>query len=146
VKDKTIAAMMNLIREDLALLNVRHEVFSRNGRCTDSAKAIKAGINALTLAGHVYKGTLPPPKGQKPEDWEDREQTLFRSTAVGDDMDRPLVKSDGSYTYFAADVAYLYDKFGRGFDETIFVLGADHGGYVKRLEALARAISGGNCR
>jgi arginyl-tRNA synthetase len=68
---------------------------------------------------------------------------LFRSTAVGDDMDRPLVKSDGSYTYFAADVAYLYDKFGRGFDETIFVLGADHGGYVKRLEALARAISGG---
>ncbi|MGE0282785.1 MAG: arginine--tRNA ligase [Rhizobiaceae bacterium] len=144
VKDKTIDAMMQLIREDLALLNVHHEVFfSELTLHADNAKAIKAGINALTLAGHVYKGTLPPPKGQKPEDWEDREQTLFRSTAVGDDMDRPLVKSDGSYTYFAADVAYLYDKFGRGFDETVFVLGADHGGYVKRLEALAKAISGG---
>jgi len=144
VKDTTIDAMMQLIREDLALLNVHHEVFfSERTLHADNASAIKAGINALTLAGHVYKGTLPPPKGQKPEDWEDREQTLFRSTAVGDDMDRPLIKSDGSYTYFAADVAYLYDKFGRGFDETVFVLGADHGGYVKRLEALAKAISGG---
>jgi len=143
IKDKTIDAMMVLIREDLALLNVHHEVFfSERTLHAYNAKAIRAGINALTLAGHVYKGTLPPPKGEKPTDWEDREQTLFRSTAVGDDMDRPLVKSDGSYTYFAADVAYLYDKFGRGFDETIFVLGADHGGYVKRLEALARAISG----
>jgi len=144
IKDKTIAAMMQLIREDLALLNVHHEIFfSERTLHADNARAIRAGINALTLAGHVYKGTLPPPKGQKLEDWEDREQTLFRSTAVGDDMDRPLVKSDGSYTYFAADVAYLYDKFGRGFDETVFVLGADHGGYVKRLEALAKAISGG---
>ncbi len=144
VKDKTIDAMMQLIREDLALLNVRHEVFfSERTLHADNARAIQSGINALTMAGHVYKGTLPPPKGQKLEDWEDREQTLFRSTAVGDDMDRPLVKSDGSYTYFAADVAYLYDKFGRGFDETVFVLGADHGGYVKRLEALAKAISGG---
>ena len=112
----------------------------------DKAKAIRSAINALTLAGHVYKGTLPPPKGEKPIDWEDREQTLFRSSAVGDDMDRPLVKSDGSFTYFAADVAYLNDKMGRGFDETIFVLGADHGGYVKRLEALARAISGGKLK
>jgi arginyl-tRNA synthetase len=99
-------------------------------------------INELTLRGHVYKGKLPPPKGQLPEDWEDREQTLFRSTEVGDDVDRPLVKSDGSYTYFAADVAYLYDKYERGFEEMVFVLGADHGGYVKRLEALARAVAG----
>lgn len=147
IKDKTIDAMMELIREDLALLNVHHEVFfSERTLHASQAKAIKAGVNALTLAGHVYKGTLPPPKGQKPEDWEDREQTLFRSTAVGDDMDRPLVKSDGSYTYFAADVAYLYDKFSRGFEETVYVLGADHGGYVKRLEALARAISGGKLK
>ncbi|WP_292580311.1 arginine--tRNA ligase, partial [Mesorhizobium sp.] len=78
----------------------------------------------------------------KPDDWEDREQTLFRSTAVGDDMDRALVKSDGSFTYFAADVAYLKDKVERGFVDLIYVLGADHGGYVKRLEALARAVAG----
>ncbi len=81
-----------------------------------------------------------------PEDWEDREQTLFRSTEVGDDMDRPLIKSDGSYTYFAADVAYFKDKFDRGYDEMIYVLGADHGGYVKRLEAVARAVSGGEAK
>ena len=99
--------------------------------------AIRAAINDLTLKGHIYKGKLPPPKGEMPDDWEDREQTLFRSTEVGDDMDRPLVKSDGSFTYFAADVAYLKDKVDRGFDELIYVLGADHGGYVKRLEALA---------
>ncbi len=85
---------------------------------------------------------LPPPKGELPQDWEDREQTLFRSTEVGDDIDRPLVKSDGTYTYFAADVAYFKDKFDRGFERMIFVLGADHGGYVKRLKAVARAIAG----
>lgn len=147
IKDRTIDAMMTLIREDLALLNVNHEVFySERELHADGARQIRSGINALTLAGHVYKGTLPPPKGQKLEDWEDREQTLFRSTAVGDDMDRPLVKSDGSYTYFAADVAYLYDKFRRGFAETVYILGADHGGYVKRLEALAKAISGGSLK
>ena len=95
------------------------------------------------MEGHVYKGTLPPPKGQLPEDWEDREQTLFRSTEVGDDIDRPLVKSDGSFTYFAADVAYLKNKVDRGFEQLIFVLGADHGGYVKRMEALARAMTAG---
>jgi len=89
---------------------------------------------------------LPPPKGEKPDDWEDREQTLFRSTEVGDDMDRPLVKSDGSFTYFAADVAYLKDKVNRGFDELIYVLGADHGGYVKRLEALAKAVTDGRVK
>ncbi|MEZ2333004.1 arginine--tRNA ligase [Mesorhizobium sp. RCC_202] len=143
VKDRTVDAMMVMIREDLALLNVHHDVFfSERTLHADNAKKIRAAIADLTLKGHIYKGKLPPPKGEKPDDWEDREQTLFRSTAVGDDMDRALVKSDGSFTYFAADVAYLKDKVERGFVELIYVLGADHGGYVKRLEALARAVAG----
>ncbi len=143
IKDRTIDAMMVMIREDLALLNVHHDVFfSERTLHADKAKKIRSAINDLTLKGHIYKGKLPPPKGEKPDDWEDREQTLFRSTAVGDDMDRALVKSDGSFTYFAADVAYLKDKVDRGFVDLIYVLGADHGGYVKRLEALARAIAG----
>ncbi|UVK36568.1 arginine--tRNA ligase [Mesorhizobium sp. AR10] len=143
VKDRTIDAMMVMIREDLALLNVHHDVFfSERTLHADNARKIRSAINDLTLKGHIYKGKLPPPKGEKPDDWEDREQTLFRSTAVGDDMDRALVKSDGTFTYFAADVAYLKDKVDRGFVDLIYVLGADHGGYVKRLEALARAIAG----
>jgi arginyl-tRNA synthetase len=143
VKERTIDAMMAMIREDLALLNVHHEVFfSERTLHAENARAIRAAIAELTIKGHIYKGKLPPPKGEKPDDWEDREQTLFRSTAVGDDIDRPLVKSDGQYTYFAADVAYMKDKFDRGFDHVIFVLGADHGGYVKRMEALARAVGG----
>jgi arginyl-tRNA synthetase len=144
VKDRAIDAMMGMIREDLALLNVHHEVFfSERTLHAGDGRAIRAAINDLTLKGYVYKGKLPPPKGQKPEDWEDREQTLFRSTEVGDDIDRPLVKSDGSFTYFAADVGYLKDKVSRGFQYLIFVLGADHGGYVKRMEALAKAVTGG---
>jgi arginyl-tRNA synthetase len=147
VKDRTIDAMMVMIREDLAALNVTHDVFfSERTLHANGAAAIRTAINDLTFKGHVYKGTLPPPKGQLPEDWEDREQTLFRSTELGDDIARPLIKSDGSYTYFAADVAYFKDKFDRGFDEMIYVLGADHGGYVKRLEALARAVSGGSSK
>ncbi|MER8386255.1 arginine--tRNA ligase [Mesorhizobium sp. M1428] len=143
VKDRTIDAMMTMIREDLALLNVHHDVFfSERTLHANNAKKIRSAISDLTLKGHIYKGKLPPPKGEKPDDWEDREQTLFRSTAVGDDMDRALVKSDGTFTYFAADVAYLKDKVDRGFVDLIYVLGADHGGYVKRLEALARAIAG----
>jgi arginyl-tRNA synthetase len=143
VKDRTIDAMMVMIREDLALLNVHHDVFfSERTLHADGARKIRSAINDLTLKGHIYKGKLPPPKGEKPDDWEDREQTLFRSTAVGDDMDRALVKSDGAFTYFAADVAYLKDKVDRGFVDLIYVLGADHGGYVKRLEALARAVAG----
>ncbi|MER9951572.1 arginine--tRNA ligase [Mesorhizobium sp. M0047] len=143
IKDRTIDAMMAMIREDLAMLNVHHDVFfSERTLHADNARKIRSAINDLTLKGHIYKGKLPPPKGEKPDDWEDREQTLFRSTAVGDDMDRALVKSDGSFTYFAADVAYLKDKVDRGFVDLIYVLGADHGGYVKRLEALARAIAG----
>ncbi len=147
VKERVIDAMMAMIREDLAALNVNHDVFFSERALHDNGAArIRTAINDLTFKGHVYKGTLPPPKGQLPEDWEDREQTLFRSTEVGDDLDRPLIKSDGSYTYFAADVAYFKDKFDRGFHEMIYVLGADHGGYIKRLEALARAISDGEAK
>ncbi|MGR9238846.1 arginine--tRNA ligase [Rhizobium leguminosarum] len=147
VKDRTIDAMMVMIRDDLASLNVHHDVFfSERTLHANGAAAIRTAINDLTFKGYVYKGALPPPKGQLPEDWEDREQTLFRSTEVGDDIDRPLIKSDGSYTYFAADVAYFKNKFDRGFDEMIYVLGADHGGYVKRLEAVARGVSDGKAK
>jgi arginyl-tRNA synthetase len=147
VKDRAVAAMMVMIREDLDALNVHHDVFfSERTLHANGAQPIRAAINDLTFKGHVYKGKLPPPKGQLPEDWEDREQTLFRSTEVGDDIDRPLIKSDGSYTYFAADVAYFKNKFDRGFDEMIYVLGADHGGYVKRLEAVARGVSDGKAK
>ncbi|EJL58009.1 MULTISPECIES: arginine--tRNA ligase [unclassified Rhizobium] len=147
VKDRTIDSMMTMIREDLDALNVHHDVFfSERTLHAHGAAAIRTAINDLTFKGHVYKGTLPPPKGQLPEDWEDREQTLFRSTEVGDDMDRPLIKSDGSYTYFAADVAYFKNKFDRDFNEMIYVLGADHGGYVKRLEAVARGVSEGKAK
>ncbi|EKF40998.1 arginyl-tRNA ligase [Nitratireductor indicus C115] len=143
VKDKTIDMMMAMIREDLDALNVKHDVFfSERSLHSGNGGMIRSAINDLTLKGHVYKGKLPPPKGQKPEDWEDRDQTLFRSTAVGDDIDRPLMKSDGSFTYFAADVAYMKDKVDRGFEHLIYVLGADHSGYVKRLQAVARAIAG----
>ncbi|MGB8817618.1 MAG: arginine--tRNA ligase [Rhizobiaceae bacterium] len=141
-KDTAIAAMMELIREDLAALNVHHDAFfSERTLHAGNAAKILSVINDLTLKGHVYRGKLPPPKGEVSEDWEDREQVLFRSTEVGDDIDRPLVKSDGTFTYFAADLAYFRDKFDRGFKEMILVLGADHGGYVKRMEALARAVS-----
>ncbi len=147
VKDRTIDAMMGMIRADLEALNVHHDVFySERTLHVDHARVIRAAINDLTLKGHVYKGKLPPPKGQLPEEWEDREQTLFRSTEVGDDIDRPLMKSDGTFTYFAADVAYFKDKYDRGFNEMIYVLGADHGGYVKRLEAVARAVSDGKAK
>ncbi|WP_295807012.1 arginine--tRNA ligase [uncultured Nitratireductor sp.] len=142
VKDRTVDSMMAMIRDDLAALNIRHDVFfSERSLHAGNGGAIRSAINDLTMNGHVYKGKLPPPKGQKPEDWEDREQTLLRSTEVGDDIDRPLMKSDGSFTYFAADVAYMKDKLDRGFQHLIYVLGADHSGYVKRLQAVARALA-----
>jgi arginyl-tRNA synthetase len=100
-------------------------------------------IEWLRGQGHVYEGRLPPPKSGAVEDWEDREQTLFRSTAFGDDVDRPLKKSDGSYTYFATDIAYHKTKLDRGFAHLIDVWGADHGGYVKRMQAAVKALSGG---
>lgn len=149
VKSVSVDTMMDLIRDDLAALNVRHDVFfsERSLHQMEGDKnRINLAIDDLRDKGFVYLGTMPPPKGQVPDDWEDREQLLFRSTDVGDDIDRPLVKSDGSYTYFAADVAYFLDKYKRGFKEMIFILGADHGGYVKRLQAVAKAVSGGESR
>ena len=141
VRGKAIAMMMDLIKEDLASLNIHHDVFFSE-RSLHESGAIGRTVDLLRQKGFVYEGRLPPPKGQLPEDWEDREQTLFRATEFGDDIDRPLLKSDGSFTYFAADVAYANDKIGRGFDELVYVLGADHGGYVRRLKAVARALAG----
>jgi arginyl-tRNA synthetase len=141
VRSKAIAMMMDLIREDLASLNIKQEVFFSE-KSLHTSNAVPTTIEYLEGKGHIYKGRLDKPKGEVPEDWEDREQTLFRSTALGDDVDRPLRKSDGSYTYFASDVAYSKDKIDRGFSELVYVLGADHGGYVKRLEAVAAALQG----
>lgn len=149
VKDASIDAMMDLIRTDLATLGVRHDVFFSERTLHDGEgdeNAITKTIEKLRGMDLIYQGTLPPPKGVKPEDWEDREQMLFRSTQAGDDVDRALQKSNGDYTYFAADVAYFQDKFARGFAEMIFILGADHGGYVKRMEALGRAVSAGTAK
>jgi arginyl-tRNA synthetase len=143
VKRIAIDAMMAMIRSDLELLEVRHDVFfseaSLQGHNDDK---VRRAIDHLREKGLIYEGTLPPPKGQLPDDWEDREQTLFRATDFGDDVDRPLMKSDGSYTYFASDIAYHFDKFERGFTDQIDVWGADHGGYVKRMQAAVRAMSG----
>ncbi len=149
VGEASIDAMMELIKGDLAALGVKHEVFFSERdlhKQTGYASPISDAISKLEGDGLVYLGTLPPPKGVKDDDWEDREQLLFRSTDVGDDMDRALKKSNGDFTYFAADVGYFADKFGRGFKEMIFILGADHGGYVKRMEALGRAVSGGTAK
>ena len=144
VRDTTIDAMMNLIRGDLATLNITHQVFYSERSLTEgSPSAVDAAISDLSRKGLIYEGRLPPPKGQLPDDWEDREQMLFRSTEFGDDIDRPLVKSDGSPTYFAADIAYHYDKLRRGFRHMIDVWGADHGGYVRRMQAAIKALGGG---
>ena len=142
VRAAAIDAMMAMIREDLAALDIRHEVFfSERSLMQGPTDQIAETIASLRARGLVYEGRLPPPKGQAMEDWEDREQTLFRATEFGDDVDRPLLKSDGSYTYFAADIAYHRSKFERGFLEMIDVWGADHGGYVKRMQAAVRAIT-----
>jgi arginyl-tRNA synthetase len=140
-RDKAIAMMLDLIRDDLASLNIRQEVFFSE-KSLHTSDEVGDTVADLRKAGHVYEGRLPPPKGELPEDWEDREQTLFRATDFGDDMDRPLKKSNGDFTYFASDVAYTRNKIQRGFNELIYVLGADHGGYVKRLEAVAAALKG----
>jgi arginyl-tRNA synthetase len=140
-RDKAIVMMMDLIKDDLASLNIRQEVFFSEKSLHTSGE-VDDTVADLRKAGHVYEGRLPPPKGELPEDWEDREQTLFRATDFGDDMDRPLKKSNGDFTYFASDVAYSRNKIQRGFNELIYVLGADHGGYVKRLEAVAAALKG----
>jgi len=144
VRAKAIAMMMAMIREDLAALNVRHDVFfSERSLIEGATDAVARTLDALRAEGKVYEGRLPPPKGAPVEDWEDREQTLFRATDFGDDVDRPLKKSDGTYTYFASDIAYHKSKWDRGFRHLIDVWGADHGGYIKRMAAAVRAVSGG---
>lgn len=144
VRDKAVSMMMAAIRDDLAALNVRHDVFfSERSLAVGDPSPIAATIRELEGRGLVYRGRLPPPKGQPVEDWEDREQLLFRSTAYGDDIDRPLIKSDGSYTYFASDIAYHASKFARGFRQMIDVWGADHGGYIKRMQAAVAAVTQG---
>jgi len=142
VRDFAVAQMMVLIREDLAELGVRHDLFVSERALVESG-AIDDCLAALDERGMIYTGALEPPKGKLPDDWEPRAQTLFRATDFGDDVDRPLKKSDGSWTYFAADIAYHRDKFRRGFANLIDVWGADHGGYVKRMRAAVRAVTGG---
>jgi len=142
VRDFATAEMMQMIRADLALLGVEMDVYSSEKSLYGTGE-IEAAIEELREAGLIYEGVLEPPKGKTPEDWEPREQTLFRSTAHGDDVDRPVKKSDGSWTYFAPDIAYHYNKVKRGFDQLIDIFGADHGGYVKRMKAAVSALSGG---
>jgi arginyl-tRNA synthetase len=144
VRSKAIAMMMDGIRDDLAALDIHFNVFfSERSLIEGERDEVRATIEDLRKSGEVYEGRLPPPKGGNLEDWEDREQTLFRSTGFGDDVDRPLLKSDGSYTYFASDIAYHRSKVVRGFVNLIDFWGADHGGYVKRMQAAVKAISGG---
>lgn len=145
VRAKAIAMMMDMIRDDLAALDIRHDVFfSERTLSHDGAvDHIRLMMDGLTQRDLVYQGRLAPPKGAPVEDWEDREQTLFRASDFGDDVDRPLLKSDGSYTYFAADIAYHLSKFERGFPLMIDVWGADHGGYIKRMAAAVKAVTGG---
>ncbi|HAH66146.1 MAG TPA: arginine--tRNA ligase [Rhizobiales bacterium] len=144
VRAAALRAMLAMIEDDLASLGIRHDVFfSERSLSQGPRDEVAETINDLKARGLIYRGRLPPPKGKVDEDWEDREQLLFRSTQFGDDMDRPLVKSDGSYAYFAADIAYHRDKFRRGFKTMIDVLGADHSGHVKRMKAAVAALTGG---
>ena len=142
VREFATEAMMDLIRADLARLGVVMDCFYSEKSLYGTGR-IEAAIEHLRSKGLIYRGTLEPPKGKAPEDWEPREQTLFRSTEHGDDVDRPIMKADGAWTYFAPDIAYHYDKVMRGFDELIDVFGADHGGYVKRMKAAVSALSDG---
>ncbi len=142
VRAKAIEMMMAAVRADLAALGVNHDVFhSERALVAAGTDRVAETIEWLRARGYVYEGRLPPPKGAPVEDWEDREQTLFRSSAFGDDVDRPLKKSDGSYTYFASDIAYHRSKLERGFETLIDVWGADHGGYIKRMQAAIAALS-----
>ncbi|WP_375414923.1 arginine--tRNA ligase [uncultured Bradyrhizobium sp.] len=141
---KAIAMMMEQVRGDLAALSIEQDVFfSERSLIETGNNRVAETVDYLRSKGDVYEGRLPPPKGGPVEDYEDRVQTLFRATAYGDDVDRPLLKSDGSYTYFAADIAYHKNKFDRGFAEMIDVWGADHGGYVKRMQAAVKAVTSG---
>lgn len=142
LRDFAVTEMMATIRADLAALGVVHDVFSSERALVD-AGAVDRAFAALQGAGHIYEGVLEPPKGKKPDDWEPRPQILFKATDFGDDVDRPLKKSDGSWTYFATDIAYHHDKVARGCRYMIDIWGADHGGYVKRMRAAVKAITEG---
>ncbi len=137
-----IDAMMDLVREDLAALGIRHDIFTSERELVEASK-VEAVLDDLSQRGLIYTGVLEPPKGKKPDDWEPRPQTLFRATEYGDDVDRPIKKSDGSWTYFTNDIANHFDKYRRGFNIQIDIFGADHGGYVKRMKAATTAISDG---
>ncbi|MFO1108689.1 MAG: arginine--tRNA ligase [Bradyrhizobium sp.] len=144
VRAKAIAMMMEAIKGDLAALNIKHEVFfSERSLIEAGNNRVAETIDFLRQKDDIYEGSLPPPKGKPVEDYEDRVQTLFRATKYGDDVDRPLIKSDGSYTYFASDIAYHKDKYDRGFRDLIDVWGADHGGYIKRVQAAIKAVTDG---
>lgn len=140
-RDVAIAMMLDAIKDDLAAVGISQEVFTSE-RAIVEAGGVDAALKTLEDNGLVYVGVLEPPKGKKPEDWEERPQTLFRASDFGDDVDRPLKKSDGSWTYFATDIAYHFDKFNRGGETLIDVWGADHGGYVKRVGAAMQALTG----
>lgn len=141
----TIDCMMALIRHDLGDLGIYHDVFTSEAKL-HADKKIEQAIERLNALGHLYRGVLEPPKGETPVDWEAKEQLLFRATNFGDDSDRTVQKSNGDYAYFAGDLALTLDKVSRGFDELIYMLGADHGGYVKRLEAITTALSEGKVK
>jgi arginyl-tRNA synthetase len=143
VREAAVAAMLRLIKEDLAALNIRHDVFFSERSLTQGKDEVVETIEELRRKGLVFEGRLEKPKGHDDADWENREQTLFKSTAFGDDVDRALMKSDGSYTYFAADMAYHHNKLGRGFKHLINVFGADHAGYLTRVKAAVAALSDG---
>jgi arginyl-tRNA synthetase len=143
VRDFAVAAMLESIKQDLAALDVRHSVFFSERDLMRHRDRIKEAIAELERKGLIYRGRLPKPKGHDDSEWEDREQLLFKSTDFGDDVDRALEKADGSYTYFAADMAYHNDKLKRGFRNLINVFGADHAGYIKRVRATVQALSDG---
>src|SRR5438874_2307294 len=143
VRETAVAAMLALIKEDLTSLNIRHDVFFSERSLTSGKDEVAETIDELRRKGLVFEGRLEKPKGHDAADWEDREQTLFRSTAFGDDVDRALMKSDGSYTYFAADLAYHHNKLARSFERLINVFGADHAGYLTRVKAAVAALSDG---
>jgi len=142
IRKFAIDEMMKLIREDLAALGIHQDVFSSERALVDSG-GVERAVGALQERGLIYIGVLEAPKGKTPDDWEPRPQTLFRASQFGDDVDRPLKKSDGSWTYFANDIANHYDKYRRGFATMIDIWGADHGGYIKRMTAAVTAITGG---
>ena len=150
VRDFAVARMMQLIRSDLGALGIRHDIFSSERALSlpidGGPSRIERAIAGLEEMGLLYRGVLEPPKGKLPEDWEPREQTLFKATEFGDDVDRPILKSDGSYAYLTPDIAYHQDKFMRGFRDMIVVVGADHSGYVKRLKAAVAAITANRAR